>query len=285
MPSNYGLDPLEALRRTRLANKRSREVAQHAEDLRYRNDTLSNRLDYRAAMIERYQDLARTTGGYIIDLSHGNTVTGFTNSSETELEMLAAHLLGITDLFCDPHQYWKQKYKIVKALSEKQHKAINLRMLCRMEWMEWCQQVDVLAKFGAAVIDAFIHKNNEHIRSKALLCFFTKASERYHSLRTQAMNLRTGDKIRAEFESTRYDFWKDTIRFKRHDDGVICPNANLTLEANPDISLDNYLIGGQITHEFGINIRTLRKDVCFKTELSHSRSSGIKDWNLGCCYV
>ena len=132
MNSNWALDPLEAQRRTNLANKRSNELKEansewvnHATNLEKNNAILVEKLNYSAALVERYQDLANTAGNKLIALSKGNTIIGFTNAPGQELEVLTATLLEISHLVGDPHEYWIHRAKAISDLTEKQMKEIT----------------------------------------------------------------------------------------------------------------------------------------------------------------
>ncbi len=290
--NTYGLDPLELERRTRLAQKQTRdfeqsnnEWANHAQNIKNDNASLIDKLNYNVYMVERYQDLANEAGVMLITANKGNTVAGFTNSPAQEMELLIAQLLKISHLVSDPHEYWNHRAKAVANLSVSEKKEVNLMLLCRMEWIDWGLQVDVLAKFGAAVTEAFLNGNNNQIRNRELLSYYTQTSKEYHVLRDKAMDPNQGVTIRADFESTRYNYWKNKVRYKHFSDGTVCPNAKLTLEADPDITLDSHLIGGIIAEKFGINIRTLKKDVCFIPYLAHKISNGLENENLSYHYI
>jgi hypothetical protein len=284
MFSNYGLDPLEAQRRTNLATKRSRQATrdkdawkEHAHGLGNENLSLTQKLAYSEALVERYRYLAAFDGQRLLEATQGITVSGYTNNPAHELEICIAEQLNITDLITDPHEYTNARADIIKTLTPEQKKTINLKLLCRMEWIDWCLHADVLAKFGAEVTDAFINptETNKLLRNKKMLSFYTKASKEYHALRELAMDPVTGEGVRAEFEDKRFNFWKDKIQYKYWDDGVICPNTDLTLAKHPDISLDSHLIAGQIAELFEINIHTLKKDICFRATLAQCIPHGL----------
>ncbi len=286
--SNYGLDQWEVLRRQRLQNSKSNQANRNARNSEAHANSLENKLRVANDYKDWYEMLLGEAGTRLINASTGITIAGYTNNPAFEIEHLIGELLGIS-LFVgsDPIHYCKRRDEIITSLTDAQKKDINLKLMCRMEWIDWCLQVDVLAKFGAEVTDAFINPNDDNkiLRNKSMLSFYTNASKEYHALREQAMNSDKGESIRTQFEQGRYDFWKNKIQYKYWDDGTICPNADLTLEAHPEISLDSHLIAGQIAERFEVNIGTLKQDVCYRPYLTQLLKDGLGNGDMSSHYI
>jgi len=286
--SNYGLDQWEVLRRQRLQNSKSNQANRNARNSEAHASSLENKLRVANDYKDWYEMLLGEAGTRLCKASTGITVAGFTNNPAFEIEHLIGELLGISDfVISDPIRYCKRRDEIITSLTDVQKKDVNLKLLCRMEWIDWCLQVDVLAKFGAEVTNAFINPNDDNkiLRNKSMLSFYTKASKEYHTLRELAMNPDKGESIRAQFEQGRYDFWKNKIQYKHFEGGYVLPSSDLTIEAHPDISLDSHLIAGQIIERFEINIGTLKKGVCYRTRLAQSIPNGMQDGNIGRWYI
>jgi hypothetical protein len=168
-------------------------------------------------------------------------------------------------------------------------KYINLRMMCRAEWYDWCLHIDVLAKASQAVVKAMMDptKENAVLRSRSYLNDLDAEITAYHALRDQAMDVTTGVAIRDAFEAERVEFWNDKIRFYTNVENRNCPvpNTELTAKDNPGIRFDLHLPAGRLTKKWGVDIITGKKSEYFRNIQAASIESGEAGFNAGAFYL
>lgn len=228
--------------------------------------------------------------------SEGNTVAGYTNNLAQELCILKFDLM---------HSFYKQshpntclalpesglpeRYETYKRMTMEHRKYINLRMMCRAEWYDWCLHIDVLAKATQAVVKAMMAptKANEALRKRAYLDDLNREIDAYHALRDQAMDTTKGVAVRDRFEKERMDFWKDKIRYYVDKDDRNCPRprTDLTAQANPGIRFDLHLPAGRLTQKWGIDITTGKKADYFRNLHAGAIESGEAGFNAASFYL
>ncbi len=222
--------------------------------------------------------------------SRGVAVAGYTNNMALELLMLRFELMaGLSDgnmsyagLPFGNHQH---RVEQAKQITLDQRKFINLRLLCRMEWYDWCLHNDVMAKFGAMVMAALLNPTpeNAHLRGRRLLEAFGKESREYHALRDRAMNYEESEAIRDAFEEERYNYWNGRIAFGVQEDNnnAPYPSPTETRKRHPDQRFDLHLPAGRLARDFGINIETGAKADCYRKGSAASMLVGYGQANGG----
>lgn len=207
--------------------------------------------------------------------SEGNTVAGYTNNLAQELCILKfdlmhefwAHSHPNTKLAL-PYSGLPERYETYKQMSMEHRKYINLRMMCRAEWYDWCMHIEVLAKASQAVVKAMMNPTPENasLRNRAYLVDLNREIDAYHDLRNRAMDVTQGVKLRDLFEQERMGFWKDRIRYYIDTEDRNCPRprTNEIREANPGIRFDLHLPAGRLTKNWGIDITTGKPARCFR---------------------
>ena len=234
------------------------EVERHLRELQSKHNTL-------LSVINDADEAGQVAG-------RGVVVAGYTNNMAMELLRLRFQLFAaLTD------GSWSyaglafgnlpSRVEQAKRLTPENRRYINLRLLCRMEWFDWCLHNDVMAKFGALVTNAFINPTpeNAHLRGRRLLEAFGKESTEYHALRDRAMNYEESEAIRDAFEEERYNYWHSRIVFGVNEkDGTPFPSSAETRKKNPDQRFDLHLPAGRLARDFGVNIATGEKADCFR---------------------
>ncbi len=228
--------------------------------------------------------------------SAGNTVAGYTNNLAHELRTLKFDLM---------HSFWDgsnpeakialpfhglpARYETFKYMTMEHRKYINLRMLCRAEWYDWCMHVEVLAKAQQAVVKALMNptKANEPLRNRKYLIDLQIETDQYNALREKAMELDKGEAAREAFEAERMEFWGDKIQFyiDTNDRNCPMPSNDLTAKANPHIHFDLHLPAGRLTLKWKMNITTGQPAVCFRKFNASDAQSGHMDWKGKSFYI
>ncbi len=242
----------------KLENRKA-EVEEHLRELQSKHNTL-------LSVINDADEAGQVAG-------RGVVVAGYTNNMAMELLRLRFQLFAaLTD------GSWSyaglafgnlpSRVEQAKRLTPENRRYINLRLLCRMEWFDWCLHNDVMAKFGALVTNAFINPTpeNAHLRGRRLLEAFGKESTEYHALRDRAMNYEESEAIRDAFEEERYNYWHSRIVFGMSEtvEGRPFPSSAETRKKNPDQRFDLHLPAGRLARDFGVNIATGEKADCFR---------------------
>lgn len=219
--------------------------------------------------------------------SQGITLPAYTNNLAHEMYILRDELLNMPAP--GPFAWGKEKQKRLAALSVAERREINMRLLCRAEWFDWCNHADVIAKFNTALLGAQMNPTeaNKHLRQKDMLTYYHKACEDYFRIRDQAMEPALGEKVRAAFERERYAFWKNQLRFSLN--GAIeatYPSFTETVKIIPSLRPDTYLVGGKVVEKFGLHIGTLKPAKYYRDCLaSYEVCSGVNDRVGGNYYV
>lgn len=227
--------------------------------------------------------------------SGGNTVAGYTNNLAQEMMLLrndlvhgyAGHLGGNPGLAM-PFGYSHGRHKALMSLTQEQRREINLRLMCRAEWYDWCMHVEVMSKFGMHVTAAFLNPapHNAHIRNRDLLERYQHESERYHRLRDRAKTLAEGEALRNQFEQERYQFWKPRIRYGNNPtSNCPFPSTEETRKAWPDIRFDLHLPAGRLAQAFGVNIETGEKARVYRERTAGAILGGNLDRPASAWYV
>lgn len=215
--------------------------------------------------------------------STGMTWSGYTNAPYHELRLymmqMVAEITGnqLAGLQM-PYGYWPVRQNSLASLTDAQRKEINLRLLCRMEWIDYGLHSSVMAKFGAMLVEALLSptKENAHLRTRGLNEAFVKEQKAYNAICEQAQDVTQGERVRAEFEAERYAFWKGKLRYS-YIDNKFQPSAIQTRKAIPDIRTDLHLPAGRLARDFGINIATGKPATCYSEWLATGVQSGSRD--------
>lgn len=229
------------------------------EDL---DNAIAERDGYRAELIHV---------GEIQALSaQGITLPAYTNNLAHEMYILRDELLNMPAP--GPFAWGKEKQKRLAALSVAERREINMRLLCRAEWFDWCNHADVIAKFNIALLGAQMNPTeaNKHLRQKDMLTYYHKACEDYFRIRDQAMEPALGEKVRAAFERERYAFWKNQLRFiaDKGETEATSPSFTESKKYSPTLRPDTYLVGGKVVEKFGLHIGTLKPAKYFQEYLA-----------------
>lgn len=228
--------------------------------------------------------------------SEGNTVAGYTNNLAQELCILKfdlmhefwAHSHPNTKLAL-PYSGLPERYETYKQMSMEHRKYINLRMMCRAEWYDWCMHIEVLAKASQAVVKAMMNPTPENasLRNRAYLVDLNREIDAYHDLRNRAMDVTQGVKLRDLFEQERMGFWKDRIRYYINTENRNCPvpKTDLTAQANPGIRFDLHLPAGRLTKNWGIDITTGKPAQCFRDNNAGGVYSGEEGFTAASFYL
>lgn len=221
--------------------------------------------------------------------STGITVAGFTNNLAQEMLLLRHNLVrqyagdGNHQDIALPFGQPGNRAAAYARLTMQQRKEINLRLLCRAEWYDWCLHTDALAKFGALLADAFLNQSpeNAHIRNRKLVEAYKEESRLYHAARERAMDVRYGDQERAQFEAERYHYWKGRIHYMHNPNNNNCPvpSPTVTRQHRPGERFDLHLPAGRLARDFGVNIATGQKADCYREKSAASLLSGQADNN------
>jgi hypothetical protein len=220
--------------------------------------------------------------------SEGNTVAGYTNNLAQELGILKFDLMHsfykqshTNTCLALPYSGLPERYETYKRMTMEHRKYINLRMMCRAEWYDWCLHIDVLSKASQAVVKAMMDptKENAVLRSRSYLNDLDAEITAYHALRDQAMDVTRGVSVRDAFETERVEFWNDKIRFYIDKDDRDCPvpKTDLTAEANPGIRFDLHLPAGRLTKKWKIDIVTGKPAEWFRNSSAGSVKAGHGD--------
>lgn len=265
-----------------VAEDRNRVIHKY-NDLVYEYDALLDKKNL-------WEALARDNAHDNRLASQGNTVAGYTNNLAQELNIFKGELLHhfYTNAHPDtklalPTGYNPKRAEAYGQMSMEHRKYINLRVMCRAEWYDWCLHVDVLAKASQAVVNAMMAPSDENtaIRNRGYLTDLKHESEMYHRMRDEAMDENKGVAIRDRFETERMAFWKDKVRYyiDTEDRNIPIPKTNLTAEANPGIHFDLHLPAGRLTKKWGIDIITGKPANCFRAS-----NAGCLDVGMGAPY-
>lgn len=271
----------------------AREAKANAEFFRKDRDRLLGAINHNAKMFR-----AGTAG---------ITLTGYTNTPSVELAIyrndLVAKAKGVAPQLTDGMPFTLTSPNTLglrEKLTVAQREDINLRLLARMEWIDWCQHVDVIARFGQLSLEAFLNPTaaNAAIRSRELQQAFAKEAKQYNDLREQAMNIANceegsrhqsmGERIRQQFEEERYRFWKGKVRFKNSngDNGTRrVPCTDSTLKANPNIRFDLHLPAGRLLQQFGLNIATGKPGKVYHERFVINQLSGTAMGLVNGCFI
>lgn len=271
----------------------AREAQAEANSLRKDRDRLQGAINHNAKMFRAGTE--------------GITLTGYTNTPSVELAIyrndLVAKAKGVAPQLTDGMPFTLTSPNTLglrEKLTVAQREDINLRLLARMEWIDWCQHVDVIARFGQLSLEAFLNPTaaNAAIRSRDLQQAFAKEAKQYNDLREQAMNIANceegsrhqsmGERIRQQFEEERYRFWKGKVRFKDFNiEGGIrrFPCTDSTLKANPGTRFDLHLPAGRLLQQFGINIATGKPGKVYHERFAINQFAGTANWLVNGCFL
>lgn len=220
--------------------------------------------------------------------STGITVAGFTNNLAQEMMLLRHDLVrkyagdGKEQDVALPFGEPGNRAAAYGRLTMEQRKEINLRLLCRAEWYDWCLHSDALAKFGALLADAFLDQSpaNAHIRNRKLVEAYKEESRLYHAARDRAMDVRYGDQERAQFEAERYRHWKGRIHYRSDNDhNAPIPSPTITRQHRPQERFDLHLPAGRLARDFGVNIATGQMADCYRELGAAAIKAGQADYN------
>lgn len=275
------------------ADQRARNSKNAAKRHQREANRLQNAINHNAKMIRA------GTGGI--------TLTGYTNTPAVEIAIysndLVAQAANIQPQLSDglPFSLVSQKtIGLLKTLTVAQREDINLRLLARMEWIDWCQHVDVIARFGQISLEAFLNPTtaNIAIRKKNLQQAFNNEARRYNEMREQAKSLigyerdssrrSQGELIRQQFEEDRYRFWKGKVRFidAPGPNGVQrIPSTEDTQKANPGIRFDLHLPAGRLIQQFGINIADGKPAKAYHQRFAINQMDGIFKGKINSWFV
>lgn len=257
-----------------------------------RNDTihkynkLVRRFNALAESKEYWEALARENANGNKWSSNGNTVAGFTNNLAQEIAILRGELTqelskNKKDVgLALPYGRISERTKATNALTQGNKNYINLRLLCRIEWYDWCQHVEVLAKASQASLNAFLEPNatNSALRKKEYIQDLKLESEQYHALRDAAMDPKQGEKIRADFEQERYKFWESRLRIAKQPDKYDkrTPDMIAAKLDNPGLRFDLHLPAGRLAAKWKIDITTGNNTDYFRElDAANTLSAGI----------
>lgn len=277
------------------AENNARKWQRHANSLDAEVDSLTYQLKNERARHVETCALANENAVANRLASEGNTVAGYTNNLAQEMMLLrndlAQKFAGGKDghtAYSLPFGWAPGRKECLGRLSQAQRKEINLRLMCRAEWYDWCMHADVMAKFGAMMVAAFLSptEGNKHLRDRALAERFTEESRAYHEARDRAMNTDHGVDMRREFEEERYRYWLPLIRYGYDaQNNRPFPSSDETLKTWPTIRFDLHLPAGRLAKEFGVNIATGEKAHCFREVLAGAFQSGNDDIPARAFYI
>ncbi|MFL0805877.1 MAG: hypothetical protein K6L60_01170 [Oceanobacter sp.] len=251
------------------------------DDLVAENRRLKNKVGRLEAVVEMAEENALATR----EATEGNTVTGYTNNPATDLlvygqELVKKYTRSNVNMpsYTLPWGTLPDKDAVYDGLTLESIKGINLRLLCRAEWIDYCRHSMDMARFGFHVIMAFLKpsESNAHIRNKKLLNFYAYNAQQYFKTIDKAMNPETGEEARAEFEQKRYVFWQKHVRYgiskaqKRP-----YPSEKAIRSAFPDLCLNRYLVGAMIANVYGVHIGTGEKATEYRKEGAGLMPSGV----------
>jgi hypothetical protein len=226
------------------------------------------------------------SGGNAIG-TNGLTLAGYTNNLDREIQLVINHwVLHYAPLADECHRdryctyYLTEGQKFARSrLSVGHKKDINLRVLCRMEWFDWCMHNHVMVQAALAL---------PHIKDMKLKLMARTQVRKYLNTYKQAMDYSQSEKVRADFEELRYDYWrgKGNIQFEQDPkDGVWFPSTKATLAANPEARFDLHLPAGKIAEKFGINIETMEPAKRYRDKIAGSILGGLKNQNSSYLYI
>ncbi|GGY36680.1 hypothetical protein GCM10011297_07220 [Bacterioplanes sanyensis] len=248
----------------------------------------------------------RITRDRLLDASNGLAVAGYTNNLAQELMLYRAQLV-FAALGLDPND---ERFKRVppelclglqgkhtpetlgeRALNDGEIREINLRLLCRMEWYDWCLHDRVLSKAENLVLNALLNPSNAnaHLRGRAFCDALKGEVDTYHQLKDRAMTVEdahngpnsTSAIMRRQFEQERYRFWQQNrIQFGYYE-GKPFPSSKETLKVNPKARFDLHLPAGRLARDFGIDIETGRKVSNYRGTTAACVLSGVHGGNSG----
>lgn len=217
--------------------------------------------------------------------SAGIVVAGYTNNIAMELtryrnQLIAEYTNGDDEHTGLPFGQHPGREKLKSRLTIEQGKRINLRLLCRMEWFDWCLHNDVLAKYSAmmaaAIIEPTIH--NIHLRNRKVLDRFSKEAREYNDLRQRAMNPETSESVRNLFEANRLEYWTPRIGYEDQNLPMgrkyPYPSLAATKRRNIHQRFDLHLPAGRIARDCGINIETGKKAHYYRQDTAASTLTG-----------
>ncbi len=262
----------------------------HASKLKARNKELLN--DYNGLVddFNHLYDLLIDANEAGMVAGRGVVVAGYTNNMAMELLRFRFQLLAqLTD------GKWNyaglafgnlsNRHAQAKQISFEDRQYINLRLLCRMEWFDWCLHNEVMAKFGALVTAAMLNPTPEtaKLRGRRLLDAFVKESNEYHALRERAMNYEESEAVRDAFEQERFDYWNGRMVFGIQEDNnnAPYPSPAETRKLHPDQRFDLHLPAGRLARDFGINIETGEKADCYRKSSAAAMFVGYGNSNGG----
>ena len=254
---------------------------QHALEQERSAKRLAREKDGLLTRAKNAESYLRVTRDRLLDASHGLAVAGFTNNLAQELMLYRAQLV-FAALGLDPNEERFQRIPAElrfglqgkhtpesqgeRALNDGEIREINLRLLCRMEWYDWCLHDRVLSKAENLVLNALLNPSdaNAHLRDRAFCVALKGEVDTYHQLKDRAMTVEdahngpnaTSAIMRRQFEQERYRFWQQNrIQFGYYE-GKPFPSFKETRKVNPEVRFDLHLPAGRIARDFGINIET-----------------------------
>ena len=260
------------------------------DDLVAENRRLKNKVGRLEAVVEMAEKNAHVTR----ETTKGNTVTGYTNNPAVDLAVYGDDLVRKytrSSVNMPSHTLpWgtlPDKDAAYDGLTPESIKEINLRLLCRAEWIDYCRHSMDMARFGFHVIMAFLKpsEGNAHIRNKLLLNFYAYNAQQYFKAIDKAMNPETGEEARAEFEQKRYVFWQEHVRYGISKRNRPYPSEKAIRSAFPDLCQNRYLVGAMIANVYGVHIGTGEKATEYRKEGAGLMPSGVLSGGVNSAFL
>lgn len=277
------------------AQARLRQEQGHSEDLERENNRLLNKynnlVDEYNALLDKKAHLEKFVNHndeYCRTIAKGNVVAGYTGELSQESNFLkwelVKQLTGSTRHLPDATLAGSGtplRLTEAKSLTQEQREYINLRLLCRAEWYDWCMHVEVLSKATNLVVRAFMAPSdaNKHVRSRRYVEDLNAEVDAYHAKREQAMDLTHGESVRHAFEAERFDYWKDKVRYEIDRESNNSPTLRSVLiqQATPNVRFDLHLPAGRLTQQWGFDITSGKPAKCFRDYLAIGINTGYED--------
>lgn len=263
-----------------------RATRRENNDLAAENERLRDLGDEWFYYAKKLEKIVKNNNEFCHKTNHGIVVAGYTGNPAHEIAVYKAQLIcehtgisknGISSEM--PREAFIFSPQVPR-LSEAQQKELNLRLLCRMEWIDWCMHVQVMSNFAGLLAEAFLNPTdaNKPMRNRAFVQGFTRENRIYHAMRTEAMDVTKSERVRSNFEDARYKYWVSRIGYehskKYNDNGYLCPTTRATRALCPTQPLDLHLPAGRLARDHGISLATGKPSAYFREELASSQPFG-----------
>lgn len=280
---------------TYAAQARAASSDAEARELRNEVASLRRQLAEARAQTEMLAEAAvEESGGNAVG-TNGLTLAGYTNNLDREIQLVinkwALHYAPLSkechrDRYCTYYLSEGQAFARSR-LSVEHKKDINLRVLVRMEWFDWCMHSHVL---GKALLDLanLTDRGVAPDLAKTLASKLRVKGLSYFKRYQKAMKYEHSETMRKEFENARYRYWRreGNIQFEQDPkDGVWFPSTKATLAANPEARFDLHLPAGQIAAEFGISIETWKPTKRYRNSMAGNIAGGSGAGNSGGWFI